>query len=60
MATKKGPKNPTKQVRRTNILGMRMSPERVAEVKAEAARRHLTVSKLFDEIWALYLEKRKS
>lgn len=56
----KQPKHPTKDVRRTNILGVRMSPERVAEVKAEAARRHLTVSKFFDEIWTLYLEKRKS
>lgn len=57
---RKEPTHPTKRVRRTNILGVRMSPEREAEIKAEAARRGLTIAKLFDEIWDTYLKKHKT
>lgn len=37
-----------------------MTPERLVEVKTEAARRQVTVSQLFDELWALYQGKRET
>lgn len=47
-----------KRAVRTNILGVRMTSERLVEVKTEAARRQVTISQLFDELWAIYQGKR--
>lgn len=44
---------------RTNILGVRMTSERLVEVKTEVARRQITVSQFFDELWDIYQGKRR-
>lgn len=36
------------------ILGVSLSPEMALQVKSEAARRGVTVRKLFEEMWAQY------
>jgi len=36
------------------IIGISLPPEVAAEVKIEAARRGLTLRKLFEELWTAY------
>jgi len=36
------------------IIGLSLAPSLAREVKQEAARRGLTLRKLFEEIWGLY------
>lgn len=42
------------------IIGVSMSPSLAVEVKEEAAKRGLSLRKLFEEMWALYKEKKKT
>lgn len=39
------------------IVGFSLSPEFAAEVKAEAARRNISLQELLRELWALYKAK---
>lgn len=41
-------------LRRTDTLGVRMTPDRVREVKVEAAARGMSVAALFEELWQAY------
>jgi hypothetical protein len=41
------------------IVGFSLPPETALEVKVEAARRQLSLRKLFEEMWALYKENNK-
>lgn len=41
------------------IVGFSLSPEMATAVKLEAARRKLTLRKLFEEMWRNYTEKQK-
>ncbi len=41
-------------------LGIRLEPQTISEVKAEAARRGITVRKLFEELWQNYLARRQT
>lgn len=41
------------------IVGFSLSPATAAAVKMEAARRKLTLRKLFEEMWADYTAKQK-
>lgn len=41
------------------ILGISLPPEVAKAVKSEATRRDLTLRKLFEEMWTLYLESKK-
>ena len=41
------------------IIGFSMSPSLAVEVKGEAAKRGLSLRKLFEEMWVLYKESRK-
>jgi len=41
------------------IIGFSLSPTLAAEVKAEAARRNLSLKYLFVEMWALYKDKNR-
>lgn len=36
------------------IVGFSLSPEQASAVKVEAARRGISLKKLFDEMWSLY------
>lgn len=36
------------------IIGLSLSPELAGEVKAEAARRGISLRKLFEELWQVY------
>ena len=40
------------------ILGISMSPTMAGDIKAEAARRNISLRKLFEELWSMYLERR--
>lgn len=42
------------------IVGISMSPSMAAEVKEEAAKREMSLRKLFEEMWALYKDNKKS
>lgn len=42
------------------IIGISMSPTMAVEVKEEAARRGLSLRKLFEEMWALYTAQKKA
>jgi hypothetical protein len=46
--------NEVRRPRRTDTLGVRMTPDRVREVKVEAAARGMSVAALFEEIWQAY------
>lgn len=50
MSATKGPDSR----RDRQIVGFSLSPERAREVKQEAARRGLSLRKLFEELWELY------
>lgn len=41
------------------IVGFSLSPDQAAAVKIEAARRGISLKKLFDEMWSLYQENHK-
>jgi hypothetical protein len=45
--------------RRLTLLGIRMTPDRMIEVKVEAARRGMSVATLFEDLWARYVSMRK-
>lgn len=49
MAKSEQPSTKTRQ-----ILGVSLSPEIARAVKAEAARRGVSLRKLFEEMWAQY------
>lgn len=51
----KSPAKPRNQDRQ--ILGFSLKPDLAREVKAEAAKRGLSLKALFEELWELY-EKR--
>lgn len=42
------------------IVGFSLAPDLAAKVKVEAARRQLTLRKLFEEMWTLYQDARKT
>lgn len=42
------------------IVGFSMSPELAAEVKQEAAKRGVSLRKLFEEMWELYNQTKKT
>lgn len=42
------------------IVGFSLAPELAREVKTEAALRGLSLRKLFEEMWQLYLAEKKS
>ena len=44
--------------RRLALLGVRMTPELMVEVKVEAARKGMSVADLFEAIWTDYVSKR--
>ena len=46
-----------KEDRNRQIVGFSLSPEMAIEVKQEAARRRVSLRKLFEEIWCLYRAK---
>lgn len=41
------------------IVGFSLSPEFAAEVKAEAARRNISLQELLRELWVLYKANQK-
>jgi hypothetical protein len=41
------------------IVGFSLSPEQASAVKVEAARRGISLKKLFEEMWSLYSENNK-
>lgn len=47
------------KTRLRQIVGFSLSPDLAIEVKTEAARRNITLRKLFDEMWAHYKSKNK-
>lgn len=40
------------------IIGFSLPPNLAAEVKVEAARRNITLRKLFTELWTLYKNRK--
>lgn len=40
------------------VVGIRMTPDKEREVKAEAAQRAISVADLFDETWTDYVDRR--
>jgi len=56
MSTKTEP--PGRAPRTRQIVGFSLPPALAAEVKVEAAKRNLSLRKLFDEMWALYKTKK--
>jgi hypothetical protein len=42
------------------IVGFSLAPDLAAKVKSEAARRKIKLRSLFEEMWMLYQEARKS
>jgi hypothetical protein len=46
-------------VQERTIIGLSLRPERAAEFKMEAAKRGITMKKLFDEMWDSYKKKSK-
>jgi len=52
-------KSPVPEPRARRILGFSLSPKMAGEVKAEAGRRGITLRKLFEELWELYLQQPK-
>lgn len=42
------------------ILGISLSPEMACEVKAEAARRGVSLRKMFEELWVLYKQQHRN
>ena len=46
--------SPRTERQKRRIVGFSLPPDLAAEVKIEAARRNLSLRKLFSELWALY------
>ena len=44
----------TQVQRDRRIIGLSLSPQLAGEVKAEAARRGISLRKLFEELWSTY------
>ena len=42
------------------IVGFSLSPDLAVAIKVEAARREITLRKLFEEMWELYKTNKKS
>lgn len=42
------------------IVGISMSPSMAVELKEEAAKREMSLRKLFEQMWTLYQENKKS
>jgi hypothetical protein len=51
------PRSNRNEVRR-QIVGFSLPPALAAEVKMEAARRNLSLRRLFAEMWAIYKERK--
>ncbi|MAZ18492.1 MAG: hypothetical protein CL535_19470 [Ahrensia sp.] len=51
---------PDSQKPTRKIIGFSLAPSLAAEVKSEAARRGMSLRKLFEEIWELYKKSKKS
>ena len=49
---------PRQQPKTRQIVGFSLPPSLATEVKIEAAKRNLSLRKLFDEMWALYKTKK--
>ena len=49
----------SKNKRDRQIVGFSLSPDMAEEVKLEAARRKLTLRKLFEELWRDYTSKKE-
>lgn len=43
-----------KHMKPRKIIGFSLTPELASEVKQEAARRRLSLKKLFEELWEAY------
>ena len=56
MSTK--PDSTRKKPSSRQIVGFSLPPALAVEVKVEAARRNVALCKLFDELWALYKNKK--
>lgn len=50
---------PNPSHRNRQIVGFSLAPEMARAVKAEAAQRGLSLRKLFEELWQLYLAEKK-
>lgn len=44
----------------SKIIGLRLSPSLVEEVKVEAKRRGMTMNRLFEELWSNYQKRANS
>lgn len=49
--------HPRQEPKTRQIVGFSLPPDLAAEVKIEAAKRNLSLRKLFGEMWALYKTK---
>lgn len=52
--------NQPRDLTKRQIVGFSLTPKRASEVKMEAARRGISLKKLFDEMWALYQQNNKN
>lgn len=54
-------KNPSRPRDKTarQIIGFSLTPEQASAVKVEAARRGISLKKLFEEMWTLYQKSNK-
>lgn len=50
--------SPKPRAKPRQIVGFSLPPELAAEVKMEAARRNISLRKLFAEMWALYKSRK--
>lgn len=46
--------SPHHETQKRRIVGFSLPPDLAAEVKVEAAKRNMSLRKLFGEIWTLY------
>jgi hypothetical protein len=49
---------PRREPKTRQIVGFSLPPHLAAEVKVEAAKRNLSLRKLFGEMWTLYKTKK--
>jgi hypothetical protein len=49
---------PRRDPKARQIVGFSLPPDLASEVKVEAAKRNLSLRKLFGEMWALYKTKK--
>lgn len=57
---RKRPDSPGRGTHPRQIIGFSLPPDLAGEVKMEAARRNLSLRKLFVEMWALYKTKKSA